>query len=428
MSENKKFPRRTLGAILMLSFSGELAWAVENQYFNTFIYNMIAPVPLYVSLLVSITAVVSTLTTIFMGALSDKKGKRGPFLKIGMIFFILTTALFPFSAEIGDIFSSVILAVFMAILFDSIMSFFGATANDAALNAYVTDVTTLENRGKISSIKEVMFFVALLVVYGLSGQIIEAFNYYIYFFIIAALAAVFGIPGAFLAHESDNLKPNRKKYWTIIKDAFNPKTLIENRDLSFVLFSVGLWGIGFFSFFPFILIYVQWYLSIDINTASIIVFIAFLISIILAYPTGKIVDKVGRKKVAIIFVIVETIFLLLFAMAREFIFLVITVSVWIYAFLGFNISTRTWLKDLYPEDRRGQFHGYYLVFNILIGMVIGSLVGGFIAETFGTYFITGTALGELPGYIPPPLLFIVSAIIIITAIIPLIWAKEVKQK
>ena len=410
MSENKKFPRRTLGAILMLSFSGELAWAVENQYFNTFIYNMIAPVPLYVSLLVSITAVVSTLTTIFMGALSDKKGKRGPFLKIGMIFFILTTALFPFSAEIGDIFSSVILAVFMAILFDSIMSFFGATANDAALNAYVTDVTTLENRGKISSIKEVMFFVALLVVYGLSGQIIEAFNYYIYFFIIAAL------------------KPNRKKYWTIIKDAFNPKTLIENRDLSLVLFSVGLWGIGFFSFFPFILIYVQWYLSIDINTASIIVFIAFLISIILAYPTGKIVDKVGRKKVAIIFVIVETIFLLLFAMAREFIFLVITVSVWIYAFLGFNISTRTWLKDLYPEDRRGQFHGYYLVFNILIGMVIGSLIGGFIAETFGTYFITETALGELPGYIPPPLLFIVSAIIIITAIIPLIWAKEVKQK
>jgi MFS family permease len=240
----------------------------------------------------------------------------------------------------------------MAILFDSIMSFFGATANDAALNAYVTDVTTLENRGKISSIKEVMFFVALLVVYGLSGQIIEAFNYYIYFFIIAALAAVFGIPGAFLAHESDNLKPNRKAYWTTIKDTFNPKTLIENKDLTLVLLSVGLWGIGFFSFFPFILIYVQWYLLIDINTASIIVFIAFLISIILAYPTGKIVDKVGRKKIAIIVIIVETIFLILFAMAREFIFLVITASVWIYAFLVFNISTRTWLKDLYPENKR----------------------------------------------------------------------------
>ena len=428
MSENRKFPRKILGAIIMLSFSGELAWAVENQYFNTFIYNKIAPVPLYVSLLVSITAVVSTLTTIFMGALSDKKGKRGIFLKIGMIFFTLTTALFPFSAPFGEFFHSVIIAVFIAILFDSIMTFFGATANDAVLNAYVTDVTTIENRGKISSIKEIMFFVALLVVYGLSGQIIEAFDYYAYFFIIAALAAAFGIPGAFLTPEPDNLKPNQKKYWTTIKDTFNPRTLMENKDLTLVLFSVGLWGIGFFSFFPFILIYVQWYLEIDINTASIIVFIAFLISIILAYPTGKLVDKVGRKKVAIIFIIVETLFLLLFAMAREFVFLVITVSVWIYSFLAFNISTRTWLKDLYPEDKRGQFHGYYLVFNILIGMVVGSLIGGFIAETFGEYFTTETELGLLPGYIPPPLLFIVSAFIIITAIIPLIWAKEANRK
>jgi len=424
MSNERKFPKRTLWSIVLLSFSGELAWAVENQYFNTFIYNKIAPVPLYVSLLVSITAVISTLTTIFMGALSDTKGKRTIFLKIGMIFFTLTTALFPFSMFFG----SVALAVFIAILFDSIMTFFGATANDAALNAYVTDVTTIENRGKIGSIKEIMFFVALLVVYGLSGYIIEAFDYLIYFLIIAAIAAIFGIPGAFMAPEPENLKPNQRGYWNTIKDTFNPRTLKENKDLTLVLGSVGLWGIGFFSFFPFILIYVQYNLEIDIGTASIIVFIAFLISIILAYPTGRLVDKIGRKKVAMISVIIETIFLFLFAFAREFIYLVITVSVWIYAFLAFNVSTRTWLKDLYPETRRGQFHGYYLVFNILIGMVVGSLLGGFIAETFGTYFTTTTELGLLPGYIPPSLLFIISAIIVITAVIPLIWAKEAEKK
>jgi MFS family permease len=345
-----------------------------------------------------------------------------------MIFFTLTTALFPISAIFGQIFSSVALAVFMAILFDSIMTFFGATANDATLNAYVTDVTSFENRAKISSIKEIMFFVALLIIYGLSGYIIEAFDYYVYFFIIAALAGIFGIPGAFLAPEPENLNPNKKGYWKTIKETFDPKTLKENKDLALVLFSVGLWGIGFFSFFPFILIYVERYLEIDIGTASIIVFIAFLISIILAYPTGKITDKVGRKKIAMISIIVETVFLFLFAFARGFIFLVITVSVWIYAMLAYNISTRTWLKDLYPADRRGQFHGYYLVFNILIGMVVGSLLGGFIAEAFGEYFTTTTELGLLPGYIPPPLLFIVSAIIILIGIIPLIRVKELGRK
>jgi MFS family permease len=423
MSKSEKIPRRIISVIILLTFSGELAWAVENQYFNLFIYNKIAPVPLYVSLLVSITAVVSTLTTIFMGALSDKKGKRRIFFIVGMTFFTLTTAIFPFSAFFG----SVAIAVFMAILFDSIMTFFGATASDATLNAYVTDVTNLENRGKVSSIKEIMFFVALLIVYGLSGILIESFDYYIYFLIIALLAGIFGIPGAFLAPEPENLKPNQQNYWKTIKETFNPKTLKDNKDLTLVLFSVGIWGIGFFSFFPFILIYVERFLLISVDTASLIVFIAFVISIILAIPTGKLVDKIGRKRIASIAILFETTTLFLFAFSRETIYIIITVSCWVFAFLAFNIATRTWLKDLYPEEKRGQFHGYYLVFNILIGMVIGSLIGGFIAETFGFYFETTTELGLLPGYIPPPLLFIVSAIIILFSIFPLLRAKELER-
>ncbi|TXT62142.1 MAG: hypothetical protein BAJALOKI3v1_660001, partial [Promethearchaeota archaeon] len=38
MSKKNEVSRRTLWSIIMLSFSGELAWAVENQYFNVFIY------------------------------------------------------------------------------------------------------------------------------------------------------------------------------------------------------------------------------------------------------------------------------------------------------------------------------------------------------------------------------------------------------
>jgi MFS family permease len=194
--------------------------------------------------------------------------------------------------------------------------------------------------------------------------------------------------------------------------------------------SCGIWGIGFFSFFPFILIYVERFLKISVDTASLIVFIAFVISILLAIPTGKLVDKIGREKIAIGAILFETISLFLFSFARDdedLTFIIITVSCWIFAFLAFNIATRTWLKDLYPEEKRGHFHGYYLVFNILIGMVIGSLIGGFIAETFGYYFETTTELGLLPGYIPPPLLFIVSAVIILFSIIPLLKGKELQR-
>ena len=60
MSKSVKIPRKIIYSIILLSFSGELAWAVENQFFNLFIYKKIAPVPLYVSLLVAIIAIVST--------------------------------------------------------------------------------------------------------------------------------------------------------------------------------------------------------------------------------------------------------------------------------------------------------------------------------------------------------------------------------
>ena len=38
-------PRRTWLAVILLGFSGQLAWGVENQYFNTFMYDKITPDP-----------------------------------------------------------------------------------------------------------------------------------------------------------------------------------------------------------------------------------------------------------------------------------------------------------------------------------------------------------------------------------------------
>lgn len=67
-----QLPTRVFAALLMLSLAGQLAWAIENQFYNTFLYDKITPNPQAVSWMVSITAVVSTLTTIFMGTLSDR--------------------------------------------------------------------------------------------------------------------------------------------------------------------------------------------------------------------------------------------------------------------------------------------------------------------------------------------------------------------
>ncbi len=421
---SQKIPRRVILGVVLLTLSGEIAWAVENQYFNVFIYSQIAPVPLYVSLMVSITAAVSTFTTFFLGAYSDIKAKRRIFLIVGYAFWVITTAIFP----LAGLLQPVVLAVSIAILFDSIMSFFGAMANDAVLNAYVTDVTIQENRGRLSSIKELMFLVALLIVYALSGYIIEAINFYNFFFLIAGIVAILGIPGALITPEPENLVPNEIGYWNTIKEAFSFKILRENHDFTKIQVSGAFFWIAFNVFFPFIIIYLEYGLSIPTFEASILIFIALLISIILAVPMGIVVDKIGRKKVAIGAVIIEIIGLFFFSFSRgieDFAYIAFTSSLWVFGMISFNVATRTWLKDLYPEDKRGQTHGYYLLFTILGGMTIGSLLGGFIAGIFGTPY---TSPEGVPGSIPPALLFMIASLMMILALIPILLAKEYRKK
>jgi MFS family permease len=419
MSKTEKISTKIKWSIILLSLAGQLAWAVENQYFNLFLYNEIAPVPMYVSLLVAITAVASTVTAIFMGALSDVKGKRRIFMLIGYSLWALTTAMFP----LAGYFRPVILAVTIAILFDSIMTFFGAMANDAALNAYVTDVTNTQNRGKITSLMEIMFLVATLIIYGFAGFIIEAVGYYVFFYIVGGLVALIGIPGALIAPEPEDLRPSTLGYWKTIKSTFNRTAITENKNLFLILLSTALWGIAFNVFFPFVLIYLEHFLHIEIFLASIVIFVALLISIIAAYPVGKLVDKFGRKKIAIGAIFLESISLFLFAFSELIVFVAITAAIWVFAMVSWDIASKTWVRDLLPDDKRGQFSGYFILFNVLIGMTIGPLIGGLISEAYGTSII----IEGIAGFIPPPLVFIVAAFLMLLVLIPIVKAKEFEK-
>lgn len=421
MSKSNKVEKRTLLSIILLGFSGNLAWGVENQFFNVFIYRELAPEPLYVSLMVGITAVVSTLTTILMGTYSDTKGKRKPFILWGYIFWTITTAIFPLAGYLRPIW----LGVAIAILFDSIMSFFGATANDAALNAYITDVTTLENRGSVVSINQITFLLGTLVVYGVGGFLIELFNIYNFFYIVALIVGIVGIPGAFITPEAE-IAPSSLPYWESIRTTYNKEALIKNKNFFKILLSTGLWGIAFNVFFPYVLIYLDTDLKIDLGLASILIFIALLISIILAFPMGRLVDKIGRKYVAIFAILIESVALFLFALSsKNLLFLSITSVFWVFAMLSYNIASQTWLKDLYPDEKRGQFHGFYLFFNVLLGMTIGPFIGGIVARIFGSYYENEYGV---PGFTPSMWVFIVAALLMFLAIIPLINAKETKER
>src|SRR5512136_1960254 len=124
MKSNSALTKKVWIGIILLAFSGQLAWGVENQFFNTFMFDKIVPDPRPISWMVAASATAATITTILMGTLSDRTrgrwGRRRPYIFVGYLAWAALTAAFPLAA----FFRPVALAIGMAILFDCLMTFF----------------------------------------------------------------------------------------------------------------------------------------------------------------------------------------------------------------------------------------------------------------------------------------------------------------
>jgi MFS family permease len=424
MNSKPALTKRVWIAIILLGFSGQLAWGVENQFFNTFMYDKITPDPRPISWMVAASAVAATLTTILMGTLSDRTrsrwGRRRPFILFGYLAWGIFTALFPSAA----LFRPVTLAIGMAILFDCVMTFFGSTANDASLNAYITDVTTTENRGRVMSIVEILTWVAILIVYGGAGLIIQMLGYFAFFYIIGGLVFGLGLIGSFFVHEEPITEKPTGSYWGQISDSFRWKNLVANRSFFLVLMGISLWAVAQNVFFPYLMIYLQHYIKLDTISSTITIAVSILVGgIALAYPLGLLIDRWGRKPVALIAVGAEMVGLLLFSLSRNLVPLVITGILWLMPMTAWTIATSTWSKDLFPEDKRGQFAGYYLFFWVMLPMILGPLTGGWL----GTHYGIPTVINGQAGFIPTPILFQVAGVATLLAAIPLWFVKEKKR-
>ena len=87
----KKLSPRVWLTLILVGMVGQFAWTIENMYFNVYLYNTISTDPGYISAMVGWSAAAATLTTLLMGALSDRVGKRKLFICGGYLLWGLST-------------------------------------------------------------------------------------------------------------------------------------------------------------------------------------------------------------------------------------------------------------------------------------------------------------------------------------------------
>ena len=138
-----KFSRSNWLILILFGLIGQIAWSVENMYFNLYVFDEISPNLSAVTLMVQLSGIVATVATLIAGTLSDKAGNRRSFISFGYIIWGGTVALFGFiSPELmGELFGvgaeeGVKIALVTVIVGDCIMTLFGSTANDASFNSW----------------------------------------------------------------------------------------------------------------------------------------------------------------------------------------------------------------------------------------------------------------------------------------------------
>jgi MFS family permease len=112
--------------------------------------------------------------------------------------------------------------------------------------------------------------------------------------------------------------------------------------------------------------------------------------------------------------------LILFSLMHDTLLLTLTGILWLAAMSAWMISTGAWTKDLFPEDKRGQFAGYFILFTVALTMVPGPLIGGWLTSTYGI----PTVIEGQAGFIPTPLIFQVAGLATLGALIPMIFVKD----
>lgn len=425
MNTRPRIGARLWSALLLLGLAGQFAWTIENMYFNVFLYNTISTDPGYIAAMVAASAIVATLTTLLLGVVSDRTGKRKPFICGGYLLWGLSTMAFGVvtvenAAALFPATNAIAVAAFMVIALDCIMTFFGSTANDAAFNAYVTDVVDTGVRGKVESVLSILPLLSMLIIFGLFDGMTQAGEWRKFFFIFGVVVIITGLISLFVLKEAD-IQPERKPFFSQLVYGFRPSVVREQKALYLSLAGMCVFSIAVQVFFPYLIIYMQHYLKLDAYAIvlGVVLIVASLVSVI----GGRWIDKVGKLRFAVPAALIMLVGLIAMFFVRQMLTVILAGMVMMSGYMLLTSALMAQIRDLTPPEKAGHFQGIRMVFSVMLPMIIGPAIGAQVIKGNAQTYVD---LGQTKT-VPTPEIFLAAAVVLLLTAIPL-WLLSRNQK
>jgi MFS family permease len=422
--EKKKFSRFLLIQVIVIG----ILWAAdrvffffEQNFFNTYLDHVLNLTEIYISVMVSLSAVVGLIMNFVWGIISDntrsKFGRRRPFLLFGIL------------AGIGMVLYGLSNNYILCVIID--VALIGVTSNaySSAERALIPDLVDLEKRGRANGIVQAVSYLGLIIalaffllgneLFGVSGPgggtIIPQEGHFILLTIGGLIFALCGIIGfIFIKEKAPSELPPKKKFFAELKETFNLKDIKNQKEFYKITLAATVFQSGIASVMPFLFIFI-----FDQGLSTIELLMAVAIGFILLFPIviylGKLADKFGRKRfLPLIIVIISIAYCsVIFAGSGatfNYILFVVLLPFILIGLLGLDTVINAWAQDTLPVNKRGQYYG---LFNIVytISQVLGAFAGGFAAEILGL-----------------PWIFVIGAIFFIISIPFFLMVKETLKR
>lgn len=432
----KKRDLRLWSLVWGLGIAGQLCWNIENQWFNTFVYAKIAKDPTIISWMVAVSALATALSTFIFGTLSDRMGRRKPFIVGGYLLWGLFTIGFGATEQLTGNGQTLLLAAVAAVAADALMSFFGSMGNDSGFNAWINDAMTTQNSGALGAALATQPIFGTIAGTVLGGLLIGGEdNYQRLFWSMGGLVIISaGLAQTFMK-EAPGLTPHRDgSFIKQLLSAFNIRSLTKRKELVWVFLTLTVYFISFNVYFPHVGNYMLYYLGFDAGSMGLMEGMALLLGMVSVLPASSMLRRERYAFAAGIAVVLSFLGVGILGLwgRPEY---VDPTTLFNWSLLGglllfgcgyimFMQVLPVWMKQLFPQESKGQFEGFRILFFVLIPWLVSPLIANPIIKGNGEVLDSN----GFAAYLPTHVLFLIGAGLILLTFVPLFFAARCRKQ